>query len=110
MGQENFLKCEFKLYFRNIVGIRKPYNLKRIEGTGVLVFCICSKRKYFLQLLSFIHFHEKLYVLYLSVRSGLLIMGFKACILTAFYLFALSVTEKCVEISYSDNVFVNFSF
>lgn len=42
----------------------------------------------------------------MSFRSGLLLC-FKASILTKFCLFALSVIEKCVEISQYDNVLIS---
>ena len=39
MSQENLSKpCKFRLYCRNIVGIRKPYNLRRVEGPGIYFF------------------------------------------------------------------------
>ena len=57
----------------------------------------------------FIYFYEKLHILHMAVRSGLLIMGFKAYNLAIFCLLALSVIEKYVEISHCDNIFVNFS-
>ena len=39
MHQEDLSKpCKFRLYCYNILGIWKPYNLKRVEGPGIYFF------------------------------------------------------------------------